>query len=64
MKMVVTCTSIVGLLIVLILGRESTERPIGIETPSSPTNPLVPVDSRILGNWLVEEVIGLKRAWN
>lgn len=58
--MVVTCTSIVGLLIVLILGCEGTESPIYTETPKSPTNPLVPVDARILGSWLVEEVIGFE----
>ena len=60
MKMVVTCTSIVGLLMVLILGCEGTESPIYTETPNSPTNPLVPIDARILGSWFIEEVIWFK----
>ena len=49
MKMAVSCTSILGLLTVLILGCENTENPIGKETPKSPTNPLAPVDVRNSG---------------
>lgn len=61
MKVTTACASMLGLLFVIILGCESTDSPIGKETLQSPTDPLVPVDARILGSWRLQETIWLKQ---
>ena len=60
MKVISTWTTILGILLVLIVGCGSTDNPIGEETPEPPAEPPTQIVSPILGDWRLLDIISFK----
>ena len=60
MKLIPTWTTIFGILLVFIVGCGNTDNPVGERTPEPPTEPPAHIDSPILGDWRLMDIIWLK----
>ncbi len=56
MKLILTWATIIGILLVFIVGCGNTENPVG----ETPTEPPAHIDSPILGDWRLMDIIWLK----